>query len=229
MLMLMLILILILSSVNTSVRISKLNPIYNITEAPLSHLKVTIYCYYLCSTLRIFRFSIVFCETDSNFGPYIADGYRIFNLSVSPAHLLPFPLSSPSLFSLLSPILNPSISFSFVLILAHSKIYAETSMIVWINYWVITTYIVFVNTSNTRNTENHHFRPSTQSLSIKPPSLFSHPSRYPCMCRSIVRYVGSFSFLKKIVPYFLNLVLFPFISGEPCISGFHFADFRLMM
>lgn len=98
----MLILILILSSVNTSVRISKLNPIYNITEAPLSHLKVTIYCYYLCSTLRIFRFSIVFCEAESNCGPYIAAGYHIFNLSVSPAHLLPFPLSSPPLFSLVS-------------------------------------------------------------------------------------------------------------------------------
>lgn len=95
-LMLMLILILILSSVNTSVRISKLKPIYNITEAPLSHLKLTIYCYYLCSTLRIFQFSIVFCETESNCGPYIAVGYRIFSLSVS---LLPtyFPSHSPPL------------------------------------------------------------------------------------------------------------------------------------
>lgn len=126
----MLILILILSTVNTSVRISKLNPIYNITEAPLSHLKVTTYCYYLCSTLRIFRFSIVFYETESNCGPYIAAGYHIFNLSVS---LLPtyFPSHSPPLpYSLSSPIRNPSISFSFVLILAHNKIYAETSIIV---------------------------------------------------------------------------------------------------
>lgn len=38
-LILMLMLILILSSVNTSVRISKLNPIYNITEAPIVPLK----------------------------------------------------------------------------------------------------------------------------------------------------------------------------------------------
>lgn len=154
------------------------------------------------------------------------------SLCLSPTHLLPFPLSSSPLFSLLSPILNPSISFSFVLILAHSKIYAETSIIVWINYGVITTYIVFVNTSKTRNTANHHFRPSTQSLSIKPPSLFPHP----CMCRSIHVCVGPLldmwvHFLsEKIVPCFLNLVLFPFLSGEPpWICGLHFADFRLMM
>lgn len=120
--------ILILSSVNTSVCISKLNPINSIIKAPLPHLKVMIYCYYLCSTLRIFRFSLCFVMYVKQCSTVVHALQLVIGLSylqsLSPVHLLPFLLSSPPLFSLVSHTQSLHI-FSFVLILEYSKIYCR--------------------------------------------------------------------------------------------------------